>query len=230
MQATLQLALEVAVHDVPVLILGENGTGKNLLAQALHAASSRSDQPLLSVNCAAMPESLLESELFGHERGAFTGALKTRPGKFELASGGTLFLDEVGDLAEAAQAKILRVVEYGQFERVGGEETLQADVRLLTATNRDLPAAVAEGLFRQDLFYRLRGVQLRLPPLRERLADLDDLVEMFLAEAARKYGREVRSVSNDAMALLRGYGWPGNIRELKQVIISAILSASGDVL
>ena len=230
MEACLRLAREVAAHDVPVMILGENGTGKNLLAQAIHTASPRRDAPFTVVNCSALPEQLIESELFGHERGAFTSADRRTQGKFELANGGTLFLDEVGDLTEAAQAKLLRVVEYGQYERVGGAETLHADVRLITATNRDLPAAVAEGRFRQDLFFRLRGVLLRVPPLRERPTDLAVLAEAFLAEAARKIGRPVTRIGEAAMALLRAHAWPGNVRELKMVIHTAVFSAAGDTL
>jgi transcriptional regulator with PAS, ATPase and Fis domain len=230
MEACLQLGREVAAHDVPVMILGENGTGKTLLAQAIHTASARRDRPFLSVNCSALPDALLESELFGHERGAFTSADRTRRGKFEQATTGTLFLDEVGDLAEAAQAKILRVVEYGQFERVGGEETLQSDVRLITATNRDLPKAVADGEFRQDLFYRLRGVLLRLPALRDRPNDLDLLARSALQEASRKYHKPVASIGDAAMQALRAYHWPGNVRELKMVITSGVIACPGEVL
>jgi two-component system nitrogen regulation response regulator GlnG len=230
MQACLQLGREVAGHDVPVMILGENGTGKTLLAQAIHTASSRREAPFLSVNCSALPDALLESELFGHERGAFTSADRTRRGKFEQAGGGTLFLDEIGDLAPAAQGKILRVVEYGQFERVGGEETLHSNVRLITATNRDLQAAVKDGSFRQDLLYRLRGMVLNLPPLRERPGDLDLLAQSTLQEAARKYGKPVTTISADAMEALRAYHWPGNIRELKMVITSGVIACPGEVL
>ncbi len=226
----LRLARESAPHDIPVLILGENGTGKNLIAQAIHTASPRSGKSFVSVNCSAIPETLLESELFGHERGAFTSADRERRGKFEMADGGTLFLDEIGDLAPPAQAKILRVVEYGQFERVGGERTLSADVRLLCATNQDLSAAIAAGRFRQDLYYRLRGVLLRVPPLRERPEDLDDLADHFLAEAARKFGRPAKVLGPDALARLRGYPWPGNVRELKSVLSAAVLAFTEDCI
>ncbi|MCI0340248.1 MAG: sigma 54-interacting transcriptional regulator [Planctomycetales bacterium] len=220
----LRLARESAPHDIPVLILGENGTGKNLIAQAIHTASARAGKSFVSVNCSAIPETLLESELFGHERGAFTSADRERRGKFEMADGGTLFLDEIGDLAPPAQAKILRVVEYGQFERVGGERTLAADVRLLCATNQDLSAAIAAGRFRQDLYYRLRGVLLRVPPLRERPEDLEDLASHFLAEAARKFGRPAKTLAPDALGSLRAYPWPGNVRELKSVLSAAVLA------
>jgi len=224
MRDALQIAREVADHDIPVMILGENGTGKNLLAQAIHTAGPRRDCPIVAVNSSAMPENLLESELFGHEKGAFTSADRIRKGRFELARGGTLFLDEIADLSPTAQAKILRVVEYGQYERLGGESTLSTDVRLITATNRDINALVRTGAFREDLYFRLRGVVIRIPPLRERPEDIPLLATTLMDDANRKYGKEIQGISASVMDIFLKYSWPGNIREFKSVIASAVIT------
>jgi transcriptional regulator with PAS, ATPase and Fis domain len=230
MREAIQIAREVAAHDIPVMILGENGTGKNVLAQAMHTEGPRREAPFVPVNSSAIPENLLESELFGHERGAFTSAERGRRGRFELARGGTLFLDEIADLSASSQAKILRVVEYGQFERVGGETTLETDVRLITATNRDIQALVRKGTFREDLYYRLRGVVIRIPSLRERPEDIPLLGETLLEEANRKYGKEVGGFSPAVEDLFRRYPWPGNVREMKSVIASAVITETERVL
>ena len=226
----LEAAQRVAPTDLTVLIEGESGTGKELLAQAIHRRSARKDGPLVAVNCAAIPEGLLESELFGHERGAFTGAIRTRVGRFELASGGTLFLDEIGDMPLAMQAKILRALEERKIERVGGGRPTDVDVRIIAATNQTLSRLVDEGRFRTDLFYRLRGIQLRLPPLRERLDDLPELINTFLDRARLRLSRTTATLSNDALQCLWVYAWPGNIRELKHVLEGAVLLSDGVIL
>ncbi len=226
----LRLAQEAALHDLPIMILGENGTGKNLMAQAIHTAGKRADRPFVAVNCSAIPEPLIESELFGHEKGAFTDARRIHKGKFEIAAEGTLLLDEIGDLSLAAQAKILRVVEYKQFERVGGEETLETKARFITATNKDLRELVAGGLFRQDLYFRLRGFTIEVPPLRDRQEDLVFLVDEIIEESNRKFGKSVRGTSAGALRLFRDYSWPGNIRELKSVVSAAVIVEKGDEL
>jgi DNA-binding NtrC family response regulator len=208
--------------DDPVLILGETGTGKELVARALHANSPRKNRPFVALNCTALNESLLESELFGHEPGAFTGADKLRKGKIEYAHGGTLFLDEIGDMPPSLQAKLLRVLEYQEVERVGSNEPIKVNVRLLSATHRDLEAAIREGKFRRDLYHRLNRVTLRLPPLRERLDDLPELGAYFLARAAEATGRPCPSLAAAALERLRGYPWPGNVRELQNVICRAV--------
>jgi len=220
----------VAAHDVPVLITGESGTGKELVARAIHRHGSRVTAPFLALNCAAIPETLLESELFGHERGAFTGADRRRIGKFEQCNGGTLFLDEIGDMPLALQAKLLRVLQEQTFERVGGNETIQTDVRLIAATHRDLKTLSAEGKFRPDLYYRLGVFNIHLPPLRERGDDLRVLVQHYLRSYSREFGRAVREVSPEALQRLISYSWPGNIRELQSVLKQALLRASGPVL
>ncbi len=220
----------VTHHDVTVLVTGESGTGKELVARALHRGGSRSQGPFVAVNCAALSESLLETELFGHEKGAFTGAIEARPGRFELAKGGTLFLDEVGDMSPVMQAKLLRVLQEGEFERVGGTRSIRTDVRLVAATNKDLPAEVAGHRFREDLYYRLNVVNIHLPSLRERRDDIPLLVTRFLQEFGTKYGRKVEAVSPQAMACLTAYEWPGNIRELKHGVEQAILLGDGPVL
>src|SRR5438094_1818233 len=220
----------VAAQNVPVLITGESGTGKELVARAIYQHGPRARAPFLALNCAAIPEQLLESELFGHEKGAFTGADRRRIGKFEQCNGGTIFLDEVGDMPLALQAKILRVLEEQAFERVGGNETVRTDVRLIAATHRDLTAWSAEGKFRPDLYYRLGVFTIHLPPLRERADDLPLLVEHYLRRFSRELGREVREVAPEALERLRGYAWPGNIRELQSVLKQALLRASGSVL
>jgi two-component system nitrogen regulation response regulator GlnG len=220
----------VAAQDVPVLITGESGTGKELVARAIYQHGPRAKAPFLALNCAAIPENLLESELFGHEKGAFTGADRRRIGKFEQVSSGTLFLDEIGDMPLALQAKILRLLQEQSFERVGGNETVRTDVRLIAATHRDLTAWSAEGKFRPDLYYRLGVFTIHLPPLRERGEDLPMLVQHYLRRFRRELGREVREVAAEALERLRAYPWPGNIRELQSVLKQALLQASGTVL
>jgi two-component system nitrogen regulation response regulator GlnG len=220
----------VAAQDVPVLITGESGTGKELVARAIYQHSPRAKAPFLALNCAAIPEALLESELFGHEKGAFTGAERRRIGKFEQCNGGTLFLDEVGDMPPGLQATVLRLLQEQAFERVGGNETVQTDVRLIAATHRDLKAWSEEGKFRPDLYYRLGVFTIHLPPLRERGDDLPALVQTFLRRLSRELGREVREVAPEALERLRSYFWPGNIRELQSVLKQALLQASGTIL
>ena len=220
----------VAAHDVPVLITGESGTGKELVARALYKHGPRAQSPFLALNCAAIPENLLESELFGHEKGAFTGADRRRIGKFEQCHGGTLFLDEIGDMPPALQGKILRLLQEQSFERVGGNETIRADVRLIAASNRDLKTWSMEGKFRADLYYRLSVFTIHLPPLRERGDDLSLLVQHFLSRFSRELGRAVRHVSPAALEQLHHHDWPGNIRELQSVLKQALLQATGAVL
>jgi two-component system nitrogen regulation response regulator GlnG len=220
----------VAGQTVPVLITGESGTGKELVARAIYQHGPRAKAPFLALNCAAIPENLLESELFGHEKGAFTGADRRRIGKFERCNGGTLFLDEIGDMPLALQAKILRLLQEQAFERVGGEETIRTDVRLVAATHRDLKAWSAEAKFRPDLFWRLGVFTIHLPPLRERGDDLLMLVEFYVQRFSRELGREVREVALETLERLRNYSWPGNIRELQSVLKQALLQARGAVL
>jgi two-component system nitrogen regulation response regulator GlnG len=220
----------IAPQDVNVLILGESGTGKELIARALYQHSRRADRPFLAVNCAAIPETLLESELFGHEQGAFTGATRRRIGKFEQCKDGTLFLDEIGDMTPALQAKMLRVLQDQRFERVGGSETLQSHVRILTATNQNLPHLVSEGRFRKDLYYRLNAVTINAPPLRARLEDVAELAHYFLFRFNRELNLDLRGFAPEALQILEGYGWPGNVRELQGVVKQAMLNASGHVL
>jgi two-component system nitrogen regulation response regulator GlnG len=220
----------VAAQDVPVLITGESGTGKELVARAVYQHGPRAKALFLALNCAAIPENLLESELFGHEKGAFTGADRRRIGKFEQCHGGTLFLDEIGDMPLALQAKILRVLQEQAFERVGGNETVRTDVRLIAATHRDLKAWSAEGRFRPDLYYRLGVFTIHLPPLRERGDDLPLLVQHYLRRFGRELGREVREVAPEVLERLRGYSWPGNVRELQSVLKQALLQARGTTL
>jgi two-component system nitrogen regulation response regulator GlnG len=220
----------VAGQDVTVLITGESGTGKELVARAIYHHSDRSKAPFLALNCAAIPESLLESELFGHEKGAFTGADRRRIGKFEQCNGGTIFLDEVGDMPLALQAKILRLLQEQAFERVGGTETVRTDVRLIAATHRDLKSRATDDAFRPDLYYRLSVFTIHLPPLRERGDDLPALVHHYVQRFSRELGRDVCDVAPEALDRLRGYAWPGNIRELQSVLKQALLKASGAVL
>jgi two-component system, NtrC family, nitrogen regulation response regulator GlnG len=220
----------VAPQDVTVLIRGETGTGKELVARAIYHHSRRAAAPFLAVNCAAIPETLLESELFGHERGAFTGAERKRIGKFEQCSGGTLLLDEIGDMTPLTQAKILRVLQAQQFERVGGNETIQTNVRIIAATNRDLEHLIAAGQFRSDLYYRLSVFPIVLPPLRERGDDLPLLVSHFLKQLGPELAREVHEVAPETLDVLRQYAWPGNVRELQSVLKQALLHATGPVL
>jgi DNA-binding NtrC family response regulator len=220
----------VAAQDVTVLITGESGTGKELVARAIYQHSARATAPFYALNCAAIPEPLIESELFGHEKGAFTGADRRRIGKFEQFSGGTILLDEIGDMPLLLQAKILRLVQEQTFERVGGSETLRSNVRVLASTHRDLRVMAAEAKFRSDLFYRLSVFTIHLPPLRERDSDLEQLVRHYVSRFSRTLQRDVRSVAPETMDRLRAYSWPGNIRELQSVIKQALLRASGTVL
>jgi len=220
----------LAPQDVNVLILGESGTGKELVGRALYHHSKRAAQPFLAINCAAIPETLLESELFGHEQGAFTGATRRRIGKFEQVSGGTLFLDEIGDLASSLQAKMLRVLQEQRFERVGGSETVQTRVRILAATNQDLEKLVAEGRFRKDLYYRLNVVTIDVPPLRAHLDDVTELAYYFLYRFDQELGLDLRALAPEVLELFQNYSWHGNVRELQSVIKQAMLKASGHVL
>jgi formate hydrogenlyase transcriptional activator len=226
----LALAAQVAPAPTAVLLLGETGTGKELLARAIHARSPRAERPLIKVNCAALPASLIESELFGHEKGAFTGATSAKPGRFELADGGTLFLDEVGDIPPEVQVKLLRVLQDGEFERVGAVRTRKTDVRLVAATNRDLERAMAEGRFREDLFYRLSAFPIRLPPLRDRREDIPILVWELIQRRQSELGRRIERVPEKAMDALVRYAWPGNVRELGNVLERALILSSGPVL
>jgi DNA-binding NtrC family response regulator len=220
------------VADTPstVLITGESGTGKELVARALHENSGRKGGPLIRVNCAAIPRDLIESELFGYEKGAFTGAVTSKPGRFELAHGGTLFLDEIGEIPVNMQVKLLRAIQEHEFERVGGIKTIGVDVRLVAATNRDLAAEIAEGRFREDLYYRLNVVQIRLPPLRERRGDIPLLVEHFVRRFRERLKKHVTGVSDEAMELLLGHSWPGNIRELENVVERCTLFCDGELI
>ena len=213
-----------------VLIHGENGVGKELVARAIHAQSVRQDGPFVEVNCAAIPEELIESELFGHERGAFTGAVSRRRGKFELADGGTLFLDEVGDMSVKTQAKVLRVLEEQAFERVGGKETLRVDVRVLAASNQDLPDLIAQGRFREDLFYRLSVIPVEVPPLRQRAEDIPLLVEHFIKLFSGENAKRPKTISVEALAYFLSYEWPGNVRELRNMVERLVIMTPGDVI
>ena len=230
MQEVFETIRQAAPTRATVLIQGESGTGKELVARALHQCSPRRDGPFVPVHCAALAPTLLESELFGHEKGAFTGAVERRRGRFEMADGGTLFLDEIGEIDAALQVKILRVLEERKFERVGGTETLSVDVRLVTATNRDLRKKVAEGTFREDLFYRLYVVNLALPPLRDREGDVVLLAQHYLKTLAEENGKPARSISPEAMDVLAAYPWPGNVRELRNVIERMVVLGSGSRL
>jgi DNA-binding NtrC family response regulator len=230
MQEVYKAIGRVAPQNIPVLIRGESGTGKELVARAIGQHGPRSDKPFLAVNCAAIPETLLESELFGHEKGSFTGASVRRIGKFEQCHRGTLFLDEVGDMTPLMQSKVLRVLQDKRFERVGGNETIESDVWIVAATNRDLEAMVAKEQFRSDLYYRLNGYTIMLPPLRERGEDIPLLVKHFLARFARELGKEECQVSPEAMELLVHYHWPGNIRELQSALKQAMIHATAPIL
>jgi len=220
----------VARSKSTILITGETGTGKELAARAIHARSAEHDMPLIKVNCAAIPEALIESELFGHVRGAFTGATSNRRGRFALADGGTIFLDEIGTLGAPVQAKLLRVLQEREFEPVGSERTQAVDVRVIAATNRDLRAMVAQGLFQEDLYYRLSVIPVELPPLRERREDIPPLVEHFLRKHAQRTGRPIDHIEPEALERLRTYDWPGNIRELENTIERAVVLAAGPVI
>ncbi len=230
MQEVYKTIGRVASQDATVLILGESGTGKELVARAIYHYSKRSQMPFLAVNCASLTESLLESELFGHEKGAFTGADQRRIGKFEQVNGGTIFLDEIGDMSPATQAKALRLVQQQEFERIGGNETIKTDVRIIAATNQDLSAMVAAGTFRQDLYYRMNGFTIRLPPLRERREDLPLLLDHFVKVFNQEFGKKVRTVTEESQAILTTYKWPGNVREFQSAIRFAMVHATTDVL
>jgi two-component system nitrogen regulation response regulator GlnG len=230
MQAVFKMIGQVAGADASVLITGESGTGKELVARAIYHHSRRSEQPFLAINCAAIPEQLLESELFGHERGAFTGATHQRIGKFEQCHRGTVFLDEIGDMSPSTQTKLLRVLQSGTFERVGGNQTLEVDVRIIAATNRILEQAVASRQFREDLFYRLNVVQIRLPPLRERGDDIPILIDYFLKRHARDMGKSVPALAPETLEKLTAHTWPGNVRELENAVERAVVMAKGDLL
>jgi two-component system nitrogen regulation response regulator GlnG len=230
MQQVFKVIGQLAASDATALITGESGTGKELVARAIYHHSNRSAQPFLAVNCAAIPEQLLESELFGHERGAFTGATMQRIGKFEQCNRGTLFLDEIGDMTPATQTKILRVLQSGTFERVGGNQPIKVDVRIIAATNKPLEQAVATRQFREDLFYRLNVVRIHIPPLRERREDIRLLVNYFLKKFARDEERSPKSITSSVIKALEGYHWPGNVRELENIIRRALVMAKGDAL
>ncbi|MGB9245550.1 MAG: sigma-54 dependent transcriptional regulator [Candidatus Acidiferrales bacterium] len=229
MRRVFEMADRVAPSDATVLILGESGTGKDLLAQEIHSRSARAAKPFVAVNCAALPENLIESELFGYEKGAFTGAAQQRKGKFELASGGTIFLDEIGDMSPVTQAKVLRALENRTVERLGGSRAIEVDVRVISATHRNLPEAIGEGRFREDLFYRLRVVTLELPALREHKEDLALLAGAFLEQLGARHGRRMH-FDDGAMEMLRRYDWPGNIRELRNALERAVVLSKGEAI
>lgn len=230
MQDILEMVKKVAQTHATVLIQGESGTGKEVVAHAIVQHSPRAQKPFVKVNCAAVPETLLESEFFGHEKGAFTGAVQKREGRFETANGGTLLLDEIAEIPLSLQVKLLRVLQEHEFERVGGNKTVRVDVRLIASTNRDLQEAVRQGQFREDLFYRLNVIPINLPPLRLRGGDLDDLVEYFVAHFGRKHGKTIKGVTPRAMERLKAYRWPGNVRELQNTLERAVIMAGQDGL
>ncbi len=230
LKTILRGAEQVASSDATVLIRGETGTGKELVARAIHNLSQRKDTPLVKVNCGAIPANLVESELFGHEKGAFTGALQRRIGRFEMADGGTIFLDEVGELPSDTQVKLLRVLQDGEFERVGSSKPVKVDVRVIAATNRNLSAAIKEGAFRQDLFYRLNVFPLDMPPLRDRKTDIPLLVNFFINKFGKKMGKDIKGVSKATLERMESYSWPGNVRELQNVIERAVVTASGSTI
>src|SRR5204863_3629673 len=227
LQAVYEVVKQAAPTKATVLVLGESGTGKELIAQALHELSPRKDKPFVKVACAALSETLLESELFGHERGSFTGAVGRREGRFELADGGTLFLDEIGEIPPSTQVKLLRALQQREFERVGGTQTLKVDVRVVAATNRDLAAEVKAGTFREDLFYRLNVVAVTLPPLRRRKADIPALVAHFVEKYAAAYAKELKGLAPGTLNALLSYDWPGNVRELENAIERAVALVKG---
>ena len=230
MKTVYEMVEKVAETDSAVLVYGESGTGKELVARAIHRRSTRREGPFVKVNCGSLPRELVQSELFGHEKGAFTGAIRQKKGKFELAEGGTIFLDEIGDLPLEAQVNILRVLQTKEYDRVGGEETLHADVRVIAATHRVLREMVAEGAFREDLFYRLEVIPIRLVPLRDRKADIPDLVEHFLHKKCEEMNRPLKRLTDRAMAAMASYTWPGNVRELENVVERTLVLADGNVV
>jgi two-component system response regulator HydG len=230
MQHVVQTARQVAASDIPVLILGESGTGKELVARAIHNNSRRRKQRLVTLNCAGLAESILEDELFGHERGAFTNAVAAREGRFEHADRGTIMLDEIGDMPGAMQAKLLRVLENGEVTRLGSNEPIKVDVRLISATNRDLDELVAEKKFREDLYFRIKGVTIQIPPLRERREDIPLLIHYFLQHFAERYGKHIESLKPAAQQVLMGFSWPGNVRQLRNVIENMVVLGNGPEL
>ena len=230
MQSVIATARQVAASDIPVLILGESGTGKELFAKAIHNNSRRRRQRLVPLNCAGMTESILEDELFGHVKGAYTGALGDREGRFEFADRGTLFLDEIGDMPAAMQAKLLRVLESGEVVRLGSNDVRRVDVRLISATNRDLDEMVAEKQFREDLFFRIKGITITLPPLRDRRQDIPLLTHFFINQIAEKYGKQIDGIAPDAQQRLTGYSWPGNVRQLRTAVENMVVLAAGPTL
>jgi two-component system response regulator AtoC len=230
MQDIFKIIGKVADSDITVLLQGESGTGKEIVARAIHNNSRRSTRPFIKINCAAIPEHLMESELFGHEKGAFTGAFNQKPGKFELAHNGTVFLDEIGELSQSTQVKLLHVLQERDFERVGGTKSIKVDVRILTATNRDLKKLVQEGKFREDLYYRINVINIEMPPLRERKDDVPLLFNYFLKKFSRQYNKKITGVSPAAIALIEEFNWPGNVRELKNVCQQAVVMSRGSVI
>jgi transcriptional regulator with GAF, ATPase, and Fis domain len=220
---------KIAPTDSTALITGETGTGKELIARAIHKRSQRSSRAFVNVNCAATPQTLIAAELFGHEKGAFTGAVQRRLGRFELAEGGTIFLDEVGELPMETQITLLRVLQEREFERLGGSHTIRADVRVIAATNRDLQSAIAAGAFRKDLYYRLNVLPIEIPPLRERQEDIPTLIEYFIQRYARKAGKKITTIEKRTLNLLQAYGWPGNVRELQNVIERSVIFCDAEV-
>ncbi|MCC7342398.1 MAG: sigma-54-dependent Fis family transcriptional regulator, partial [Bryobacterales bacterium] len=230
MQEVFQLVMRVAQAKSTVLIAGESGVGKDLIARAIHFHSPRRDRPFVKINCTAIPENLMESELFGYEKGAFTGAAAAKPGKFEDANTGTVFLDEIGDVSPAVQVKLLRILQEREFERLGSNKTIGIDVRVIAATNQDLRAALEQGTFREDLFYRLNVVPINIPPLRKRKEDIPYLADYFLTKFAKESGRQIESLGDDALQLLESHYWPGNVRELENVIERAVVLSHGRVL
>ena len=230
MQEVFQLVDKIADCDSTILLNGETGTGKGLVARAIHQKSQRMNKPFVSINCGAIPENLLESELFGHVRGAFTGATSSKLGKFELADGGTIFLDEIGDMSSDLQVKVLKVLEEGEFEQVGGSKTVKVDVRIIAATHRDLCEEVQKGNFREDLYYRLYVIPVVLPSLRDRKSDIPHLAAYFIEQSNQKNNRNVQAVADEAIAVLMSYDWPGNVRELKNIVERVVvLKGSGEI-
>ncbi|MDR2301562.1 MAG: sigma 54-interacting transcriptional regulator, partial [Deltaproteobacteria bacterium] len=221
---------KVAATDSTVMVHGESGTGKELIARAIHQASPRKHRPMIPVNCGAIPEELLETELFGHEKGAFTNAIRDRVGRFEMADGGTIFLDEIGDMSPKLQVKLLRVIQEHEFERVGGDKTISVDIRIITATHVDLTRAVRDGRFREDLYYRLNVIPLTIPPLRDRAGDVPLLIDYFLGRLRETRGSKVTSLTDEVKQILMAYRWPGNVRELENLMERMVILADGPVL
>lgn len=230
MQDIFKTITEIAPTEASVLIYGETGTGKELIANAIHYNSDRKDKPFIALHCASLSEGVLESELFGHEKGAFTGAISQRRGRFELANGGSLFLDEIGEMNSHVQVKLLRVLETGRFERVGGEKTLESDVRIIAATNKDMDKEIEEGRFREDLYYRLNVINLRLPPLRERKEDIGLLIDSFLLKYSAKNKKDIKGFTSQSVKMLNNYNWPGNVRELENTIERAVVMAKKEFI